>query len=459
MDERIQKYEEKMKKTLVSLEGELATIRAGRANPHILDKLTVDYYGAPTPLQQVANITVPEARMIQIQPWESSLIKGIEKAILTSDLGLNPSNDGKVIRLVFPELTEERRKELVKDVKKKGEGAKVAVRNIRRDANDAYKKLAKQDVSEDEIKELEDKIQKSTDKYIKEVDAAVTMHFPFPIGVSTVGRCVTPAQGKEMYIANTTGTSSTDRIEGMIKNAVYGIITAKACGNANPTVGILNVDGARQTEKALKQLKDQGYDIAFAESGRADGGCVMRGNDVLQASPDIMVTDSLTGNILVKMLSSANTGGSFEATGYGYGPGIGEGYEQLVMIVSRASGAPVIANAIRYAAQLVRGKVFEVTKAEFAAVKKAGFDEILNGVKAASKPAAAEEDVKEPPKEIVTAQIPGIEVMDLEDAVKVLWKINIYAESGMGCTGPIIRVSDANLAKAEEELKKAGYIN
>ena len=162
MDERIQKYEDKMKKTLSSLESELATIRAGRANPHILDKLTVDYY-----------ITVPEARMIQIQPWESSLIKGIEKAILTSDLGLNPSNDGKVIRLVFPELTEERRKELVKDVKKKGEASKVAVRNIRRDANDAFKKLAKQDVSEDEIKELEDKIQKSTDKYIKEVDAAV----------------------------------------------------------------------------------------------------------------------------------------------------------------------------------------------------------------------------------------------------------------------------------------------
>ena len=160
MDERIQKYEEKMKKTLTNLESELATIRAGRANPHILDKLTVDYYGAPTPLQQVANVTVPEARMIQIQPWESSLIKGIEKAILVSDLGLNPSNDGKVIRLVFPELTEERRKELVKDVKKKGEAAKVAVRNIRRDANDAYKKLAKQDVSEDEIKELEDKIQK-----------------------------------------------------------------------------------------------------------------------------------------------------------------------------------------------------------------------------------------------------------------------------------------------------------
>ena len=173
MDERVQKYEQKMTKTLKGFEEELTTIRAGRANPHILDKITVDYYGSPTPLQQVANITVPEARMIQIQPWEASLIKGIEKAILTSDLGLNPNNDGKLIRLVLPELTEERRKELVKDVKKKGEGAKVAVRNIRRDANDAFKKLAKQDVSEDEIKELEDQIQKLTDKYIKEVDKAI----------------------------------------------------------------------------------------------------------------------------------------------------------------------------------------------------------------------------------------------------------------------------------------------
>ena len=173
MDERIQKYEEKMKKDIGQLEAELTTIRAGRANPHILDKLTVDYYGSPTPIQQVANITVPEARMIQIQPWESSLIKGIEKAILTSDLGLNPNNDGKVIRLVFPELTEERRKDLVKDVKKKGEAAKVAIRNIRRDGIDAAKKLKGTDVSEDEIKDMEDDLQKLTDKYVKEVDKAV----------------------------------------------------------------------------------------------------------------------------------------------------------------------------------------------------------------------------------------------------------------------------------------------
>ena len=173
MDERIQKYEDKMKKTLSGFETELTTIRAGRANPHILDKIQVDYYGVPTALQQVANVTVPEARMIQIQAWESSLIKSMEKAILTSDLGLNPSNDGKIIRLVLPELTEERRKELGKDVKKKGEAAKVAIRNIRRDANDAFKKLAKQDVSEDEIKELEEKIQKLTDKFIKDIDKAV----------------------------------------------------------------------------------------------------------------------------------------------------------------------------------------------------------------------------------------------------------------------------------------------
>ena len=173
MNERLTTYDSKMTKTINNLDGELATIRAGRANPHVLDKLTVDYYGTPTPIQQVANVNVPEPRMIQIQPWEASMVKEIEKVIMTSDLGINPTNDGKTIRLLFPELTEERRKDLAKDVKKKGESAKVAIRNIRRDANDAFKKLAKQDVSEDEIKELEEKIQKSTDKYIKEVDAAV----------------------------------------------------------------------------------------------------------------------------------------------------------------------------------------------------------------------------------------------------------------------------------------------
>ena len=170
----IKVYEDKMEKTLSNLQEEYVSIRAGRANPHILDKIQVDYYGTPSSLQSVANISVPEARMIQIQPWEASLIKDIEKAILASDIGLTPANDGKVIRLVFPELTEERRKELVKDVKKKGEEAKVAIRNIRRDANDAVKKEAKaNEISEDDQKQLEDKIQKLTDKFVAKIDDAV----------------------------------------------------------------------------------------------------------------------------------------------------------------------------------------------------------------------------------------------------------------------------------------------
>ena len=171
MDARLQQYEDKMKKTIEFLETDFSSIRAGRANPHVLDKLRVDYYGTPTPIQQVGNVTVPEARIIQIAPWDKSLIKAIEKAILTSDLGLNPNNDGSVIRLIFPELTEERRKDLVKDVRKKAEEGKVAIRNIRRDGNDSLKKLGKADVSEDEIKQLEEQLQKLTDKYIKEVDA------------------------------------------------------------------------------------------------------------------------------------------------------------------------------------------------------------------------------------------------------------------------------------------------
>lgn len=173
MDARVKPYEDKMEKAYDFLLSDYQTIRAGRANPHVLDKLKVDYYGTPTPIQQVGNITVPEARMIQIAPWEKSLIREIEKAIMSSDIGITPSNDGSVIRLVFPELTEERRKDLVKDVKKKGEEAKVAVRNIRRDANDSFKKLAKTEVSEDEIKDLEDTVQKLTDKFIKDIDKAV----------------------------------------------------------------------------------------------------------------------------------------------------------------------------------------------------------------------------------------------------------------------------------------------
>ncbi len=173
MNEKLKEYNDKMQKSYDFLREDLASIRAGRANPHVLDKIKVDYYGTPTPIQQVGNVSVPEARIIQIAPWDKSLIKDIEKAIMTSDLGINPSNDGTVIRLVFPELTEERRKQLAKDIRKKGEDAKVAVRNIRRDGNDAFKKLKGSEVSEDEINDLNDELQKLTDKFIKEIDVAV----------------------------------------------------------------------------------------------------------------------------------------------------------------------------------------------------------------------------------------------------------------------------------------------
>lgn len=174
MDSKVEQFESKMIKSLESLNEEYTMIRAGRANPHLLDKIKIDYYGTPSSLQSVSNISIPEARVIQIQPWESSLIKEIEKAIIQSDLGLTPNNDGKIIRLVFPELTEDRRKELVKDIKKKGESAKVAVRNIRRDANDLFKKQNKaNELSDDELKLLEDRIQKTTDRYIAEIDRTI----------------------------------------------------------------------------------------------------------------------------------------------------------------------------------------------------------------------------------------------------------------------------------------------
>lgn len=290
-----------------------------------------------------------------------------------------------------------------------------------------------------------------------DVDGAVTMHYPFPIGITTVGRAVTPARGKQMFIAATTGASAADRVEAMVRNAICGIAAAKACGVKRPTVGILNVEGARQAEIILKQLQKNGYDMAFAESARSDGGAVMRGNDLLMGGPDVMVMDSLTGNVVMKLLSAFNTGGAYEAAGWGYGPGMGENYHKLILIISRASGAPVIANAIQYAGELARGGVLELAKAEFAKAERAGLGKLIGERRNASKPGGSE-TVDIPPSEPVTAGIAGVDVMDIEDGTRALWKQGIYAESGMGCTGPLVMVSEANYEKAAEILKQAGYI-
>ncbi|EFD04232.1 glycine/sarcosine/betaine reductase complex component C subunit alpha [Peptostreptococcus anaerobius] len=308
--------------------------------------------------------------------------------------------------------------------------------------------------------ETEDEMYKKMEELLDagEIDACVTMHYNFPIGVSTVGRVVTPARAKEMFIATTTGTSATDRVEAMVRNAIYGISTAKACGIERPSVGILNLDGARQVEKVLLSIKDQGYDFDFAESMRADGGSVMRGNDLLIGVPDVMVTDTLTGNLLMKVFSSFNTGGDFEAQGFGYGPGIGEDYDRRVLILSRASGSPVVANALRYAYDIVKGQVNVMAREEYKKALKCGLDKELADLKSKKAPKTESEEVAAPPKEVVTEGIAGVDILDLEDAVKALWKDGIYAESGMGCTGPIVMVSPEKLDKAIESLKKNDFV-
>ncbi len=287
-----------------------------------------------------------------------------------------------------------------------------------------------------------------------EIDACVTMHYSFPIGVSTVGRVIAPANGKELFIANTTGTAATDRVEAMLRNAVSGIATAKACGIENPTVGILNVDGARAVERALIKMQENGYKFEFGKSLRVGGDAVMRGNDLLAAAPDVMVMDSLTGNVMMKMFSSFTTGGTYESSGYGYGPGVGPDFSRVIMILSRASGAPVAANAIVYAAQIVKGGFAEKVKAEYAAAEAAGLLTVVEK----KKEVAAPVEVKLPPKKTVTEEIPGIEILDLDDAAAVVWAGDIYAETGMGCTGPVILVAPEDYEKAQELLRKAGYI-
>ena len=289
-----------------------------------------------------------------------------------------------------------------------------------------------------------------------EVAGAVAMHFPFPLGVTTIGRVFTPGRGRPMILASTTGTSSTVRGEAMLRNAIYGIAVAKSLGIANPTVGILNVDTAQPVFRALSRMKEKGYAITFGESTRADGGSVLRGNDILTGAVDVCVTDTLTGNVLVKMFSSFTTGGSYEATGWGYGPSCGEGWKNVVSIVSRASGAPVIANALVFTAAVIQGGLPEKVADELKAARKAGLDDEIDGL--TPKAAQAEETVKAPPAEPTDDELHGIDVLEIDNAVKVLWKEGIYAESAMGCTGPVIKMPKRHMEKAAEILKANGYL-
>ncbi len=287
------------------------------------------------------------------------------------------------------------------------------------------------------------------------IPGAVAMHFPFPLGVTTIGRVFTPGRGRPMILASTTGTSSTVRGEAMLRNAIYGIAVAKSLGINNPTVGILNVDTAQPVFRALTHMKERGYNITFGSSTRADGGSVLRGNDILSGAVDICVTDTLTGNVLVKMFSSFTTGGSYEASGWGYGPSCGEGWKNVVSIVSRASGAPVIANALAFTASVIAGNLPEKVAEELNAARKAGLDEEIDSL---TPKAAQTEDVKAPPAEPTDDELHGIDVLEIDNAVKVLWKAGIYAESAMGCTGPVIKMPAKHMTKAAELLKANGYL-
>lgn len=306
----------------------------------------------------------------------------------------------------------------------------------------------------------EEKVHDTLEKLLDEgkLAAAVTMHYNFPLGVATVGRVVTPVFGKSMFIATTTGTPAANRVAAMVKGAIYGIITAKASGLSEPTVGILNVDGARQVERLLRQLQQSGYPLKWATSKRSDGGNIMRGNDVIQGVPDVLVTDSLTGNLLVKIFSAYTSGGNYEAVGYGYGPGIGEGYRRLIMIISRASGAPVAAGAIRFAYELLRGDVWRVAEEEFAKVRAAGLEELLAELETRTTFSSIDTRRPTPPLKTVTCEISGIDIMQLEAAQQALWDAGVYAETGMGCTGPVILVAPDDAERAEALLREKGYI-
>ena len=287
--------------------------------------------------------------------------------------------------------------------------------------------------------------------------AAVTMHYPFPLGVTTIGRVSAPASGRAMYVASTTGSISSNRVEALLENCVCGVAAARACGVAQPTVGIANIDGARKTETILRALQRGGWDIRFAESGRADGGVCLRGNDILSGCADVLLCDSLTGNLLTTILSAYSSGGGRETTGWGYGPGMGRSASDLVLIVSRASGAPVIAGAIEYAAELLRGGWKTYMQKEFAAADAAGLRQEEERLRAPKTESAAA-PVSAPPKEILDCGILGVDVSSMEQAVEALWKLGIYAESAMGCTGPVIMVNHDREQAARSALSAAGLI-
>ncbi|MDR1044524.1 MAG: glycine reductase [Candidatus Adiutrix sp.] len=288
------------------------------------------------------------------------------------------------------------------------------------------------------------------------IQGAVALHYPFPLGVTTIGRVLTPARGRNLLLASTTGTSSARPLEALVLNAVYGRAVARSLGVEEPSLGLLNISGANQALRALNTLKDNGYPIKFGASRRAGGGALLRGNDLLNPAVDICLCDSLTGNVLMKLFSAWQTGGAFEALGWGYGPSVGRGWDRVVSIISRASGAPVIAGALSFNAAVVRGGLPKLVAGELALAGKAGLSQVLEGLTPAAAKAA--EELKAPPARPAVAEIHGLDVLDIEAAVRCLWREGHYAESAMGCTGPVVKVPEDILEAAKACLARNNYI-
>lgn len=288
------------------------------------------------------------------------------------------------------------------------------------------------------------------------IEGAVALHYPFPVGVTTIGKIFTPGRGKPCFVASSTGTASPLRTEAMLRNAIYGIAVAKSAGVTDPKVGVLNLDGAQTVLRALQKLKENGYEISFADSIRKGGGAIFRGNDLLAGAGDVCVADTLTGNVLMKLFGAWTTGGDYEAMGWGYGPSAGEGWDRVISIISRASGAPVVAGALSLNARAAKSGLPAIVAKELQAARAAGLDELIEAMQ--PKQAAAEEDVKAPPSEPTNEEIHGVDVLEIENAVKALWKAGVYAESSMGCTGPVIKFAKRNEEKVKEVLKAASYL-
>lgn len=287
------------------------------------------------------------------------------------------------------------------------------------------------------------------------ISGAVALHYPFPLGVTTIGRVVTPAKGRSLLLAATTGTSAAQPSQALVYNAIYGLAVAKSLGLAQPSLGLLNLAGAGSALRVLQALQTGGYQVNFGLSQRADGGAILRGNDILNPTVDICLCDSLTGNVLMKMFSAWNTGGAYEALGWGYGPSTGRGWRSVVSIISRASGAPVVAGALKFTAAVLRGGLPDQVATELAAAEKAGLNSLLESLTPLANVA---EDVKAPPSRPTGAEIAGVDVLEMEAAVKSLWKEGLYAESAMGCTGPVIKVPQELMEKAREVLKHNNFI-